>query len=345
MMTLTQVAELVGGKLVGDGDKVISNLNSIDAAGPQDVTFLVNEKEVARLKECKAGCVLVPENVEAEAGGAMILVKDPNLASAILHNALLETEFEAKGVHPRAYVGEQTVHGELISVGPLAVIGDRVTIGERVTIESGAVIGDDVTIGDDCRIKANVTIAEGCTLGSRVIIHSGTVIGSDGYGYATDPMGNHVKKPQVGGVRIDDDVEIGSNASIDRGAFSDTWIQSGVKIDNQVQIAHNVVVGQNSLLVSQVAIAGSTTLGRNVVLGGKTAVNGHIHIEDQVMAAACSGIHNSLKKKGEVVGGAPVLPIKKWARASAVYNKLPEMSADLRKLKKTVANLQEKLEQ
>jgi UDP-3-O-[3-hydroxymyristoyl] glucosamine N-acyltransferase len=222
-------------------------------------------------------------------------------------------------------------------------VGNNVTIGERVTLEPGVVLDDDVVLGDDVLLKANVTVANGCIIGNRVTIHSGTVIGSDGYGYATDNMGNHVKRPQVGKVKIDDDVEIGSNVSVDRGAFGDTWIQSGVKIDNQVQVAHNVVVGPNSLLVAQAGIAGSTTLGRNVVLGGKVAVNGHIHLDDQVMVAASSGIHNS-QPKGAKVGGTPAIPIKTWAKATAVFAKLPEMYSEFRKLKKVVAKLQERLE-
>jgi UDP-3-O-[3-hydroxymyristoyl] glucosamine N-acyltransferase len=229
-----------------------------------------------------------------------------------------------------------------VTIGALAVIGNRVTIGKRVCIEPGTVVGDDVIIGDDVTLKANVTIYEKCLLANRIIIHSGTVIGSDGYGYATDPLGNHVKKPQVGRVRIDEDVEIGAIACIDRGAFGDTWIQAGAKIDNQVQVAHNVVIGPNSLIVAQVGIAGSTILGRNVVLGGQAGINGHIHLDDQTMVAAGSGVHGSLPKKS-MVGGVPAIPIKKWAKATAVYARLPEFYSDFRKMTKQIAMLQDKL--
>jgi len=306
------------------------------------MTFLVKDREVERLEKSRAGAALVPLEVDRALPMPVIRVKDPYLASAILHNHLLKKPFVAKGIHPRACVGSDCVIDPEVSIGPLAVIGDRVRIGRRVTIGAGTVVEDEVEIGDGVELKPNVTIYARSLIGSGVIIHSGTVIGSDGYGYATDAMGNHVKRPHVGRVRIDDDVEIGSNVSIDRGAFGDTWIQSGTKIDNQVQIAHNVVIGPNCLIVAQVGIAGSTTLGRNVVLAGKVGVNGHIHLGDMVMAAASSGIHTSLPK-GAKVGGSPAIEVKNWARSAAVYAKLPDMHSELKKLRKTIAELAEQL--
>lgn len=340
---LTEIADMVGGDLCGDGTRKISNLDSLEAAGPEDLTFLVKAGDLERLEKSMAGAALVPLTVGNTFTIPVIRVKDPYLASAIVHNYILARPFEAGGIHPRSFIGSDCTISEDITIGPLVAIGDRVTIGRRTVIEPGTVIGDDVIIGDDVRLKANVSIYEKCVLANRVIIHSGTVIGSDGYGYATDPMGNHVKRPQIGRVRIDDDVEIGSNVCIDRGAFGDTWIQSGVKIDNQVQIGHNVIIGPNSLIVAQVGIAGSTILGRNVVLGGQVGINGHIHLEDQVMVAAGSGVHSSLQK-GARVGGVPAIPIKKWAKATAVYAKLPEFYSEFRKMKKVVAELQNELE-
>lgn len=341
-LRLDEVVEMVQGELVGSGDATINNIASLDTAGPGDLTFLAKVKEADRLEGCNATVVLVPLAYDAVGSIPVIKVKNPYLASAIVHNALLAKPFEAEGIHERAYIGSDCTISENVTIGPLVAVGNRVIIGERVTIEAGTVIGDDVIIGDDTQLKANVTIAHGCAIGRKVIIHSGTVIGSDGYGYATDDMGNHVKRPQVGKVKIDDDVEIGSNTCIDRGTFGDTWIQSGAKIDNQVQIAHNVVVGPNSLIVAQVGIAGSTTLGRNVVLAGKSGLNGHIHLEDQVMVAGGSGVHGSLTR-GSKVGGYPAIPITQWAKANILFAKLPEMYSEFRKLKKVVAVLQEKL--
>jgi UDP-3-O-[3-hydroxymyristoyl] glucosamine N-acyltransferase len=338
-VSLKTLAQLVQGEISGDGDVMIAGLAPIETAGEGEITFLAKANRMETLAATRASAVLVSMSVEM-ADKTLIRVRDPYLASAKIHNYLLDKPFQAQGISPRACIGRDCTIPEQTSIAPMAVIGDRVKIGGRVTIGAGTVVGDDVTIGDDTTLKANVTIEPGCRLGCRVIIHPGAVIGSDGYGYATDEKGCHVKRPQVGIVRIDDDVEIGANTCVDRATYGVTWIKSGVKIDNLVQIGHNVVIGENSLVVSQVGIAGSTTLGRNVVLGGKAAINGHIHLDDGVMVAACGGAHQNLPK-GAIVGGRPELPVKQWAKAIAVYAKLPEMSKDVRKLKRDVEKLKE----
>jgi UDP-3-O-[3-hydroxymyristoyl] glucosamine N-acyltransferase len=332
------LAEMVGGRVVGDKHVLISRFAPLDMAGKQDISFLAKAKMTELLETTGAGAVIVPPGVEAVKNVPLIQVKDPYLAVALIHGFFVQVPFTAKGLHPRACVGEECRLGKEVSIGPLAVLGNRVTIGERVTIEAGAVLGDDVEIGDDSTIHANVAVYEKCRIGKRVTIHSGTVIGSDGFGYAANERGEHIKRPQVGIVQIDDDVEIGANTCIDRAAYGVTWIKSGVKIDNLVQVAHNVVVGENSLLVAQVGIAGSTTLGRNVVLGGQAAVNGHITIGDQVMVAARGGVHND-QPKGAVLGGAPAFPIRQWAKACAVFAKLPELQVTVRKNSKAIAEL------
>lgn len=338
-LRLDTAAELVQGQLSGAAERTITGFSSLEAAGPDDMTFLVQPKDIDQLRSSKAAAALVPLTFTEEIELPVIRVKDPYLAGAIIHNHLLARPFRAAGIHPRACLGVDCRIPAAVSIGPLAVIGDRVSFGERVTIEPGVVIGDDVTIGDDCLLKANVTVAAGCRIGSRVILHSGVVIGSDGYGYATDGRGKHVKRPQVGIVRIDDDVEIGANSCVDRGAFGETWIKSGVKIDNLVQIAHNVIIGENSLIVAQVGLAGSTTLGRNVVMGGQSSAKGHVHLADRVMVAARGGVHNN-QPAGAVIGGAPAIAIRQWAKASAVFNRLPELQSEVRQLKREVALLQ-----
>ena len=332
---------MVEGRLDGSGELVISGFSSLEAAGPNDLSFLVHVKDRDKLQQTRAAAVLVPLALE-DPPLPVIRVKDPYLASAILHAHLLAAPFAAKGLHPTCVCGSNCIIGNLVTVSAHVVLGDTVQLGERVFIGPGTVIGDNVVIGDDCIIKANVTIEEGSRLGNRVILHPGVVIGSDGYGYATDSRGNHYKRPQVGYVQIDDDVEIGANTCIDRGAFGPTWVKSGVKIDNLVQLGHNVIIGENSLIVAQVGMAGSTTLGRNVVLGGAAKINGHIHFADRVMVAAASAVHDS-QPVGAKIGGAPAIPVRQWAKAAALYARLPELHGELKKLRKEMDALQEKI--
>ncbi len=338
-ISLDVLAKLAEGELSGNTKTEVTGFAPLETAGPGDISFLVKAGQVEKLADFKGSAVIVPMAIEV-ADVPLIRVQDPYLAAAKIHSLLLERPFVAKGVHERAWVGTDTkIPGE-ITVAPMASIGERVILGERVSIESGAVIGDEVQIGADTVIKANVTIGERCIVGSRVTIHSGTVLGSDGYGYATDKRGFHTKRPQVGIVQVDDDVEIGANVCIDRAAYGVTHIKSGSKIDNLVQIAHNVEVGENCLLVSQVGISGSTTLGRNVVLGGQAGLTGHITLGDGVMVGAQSGVHNN-QKAGITVGGSPALPIKTFVRAAIQYGKLPQMARDLRKMKKEIAEFKE----
>ncbi len=338
-VSLKTLAEMVNGELVGDGDTSIHSFAPLGQAGEGELSFLVKANRLDLLEETNAAAVLVPMAV-TEHEKPLIRVDDPNLAGAIIHGFLLEKPFVPQGYHKSAVLGRDCVIAEQVTVGANAVIGDRVTLGQGVYIGPGTVVGDDVHIGDDTSLKANVTIEHRCRLGKRVTIHAGAVIGSDGYGYANDKKGCHIKRPQVGTVQIDDDVEIGANSCIDRATFGVTRIKSGVKIDNLVQVAHNVVVGENSLLVAQVGIAGSATLGRNVVLGGKASVKGHIHLDDGVMVAAKGGVHNK-QLKGAVLAGTPAIPMKQWIKAATVFAKLPEIWKELKQLKKEIKALRE----
>lgn len=337
-ISIGALADMVNGAVHGDRALIIKGFAPLDGAGPSDISFLAKATRAELLTKTRAGAVIVPPGVAGQGEATLIEVKDPYLAVAIIHNYFVAKPFAAQGVHPRSFIGEGCTLGREITVAPLAYIGNRARLGERVTIEAGAFIGDDVQIGDDTTIKANVTIYAGCLIGSRVTIHSGTVIGSDGYGYSTNDKGEHIKRPQVGIVRIDDDVEIGANACIDRAAYGVTWVKSGTKIDNLVQVAHNVVIGENTLLVAQVGISGSTTLGRNVVMGGQSATTGHITLGNRVMVAARGAVTGD-QPDGAVVGGAPAIPARQWAKCCAVYNKLPELQSAVRKNTKALAVL------
>lgn len=335
--TLDELAGLVGGRVLGDGSLRVSGLNGLEFAGGDEITFISSAKMAGRLVECRAAACLVPEGVAP--GLPCIQVADPDSAATVLHRHFLARPFQATGIHPSAQVGRDCEIDSEVAIGPLVCIGDRVRIGREVMIGPGTVLGDDAVIGDGTVLHANVTVYARTVIGQRVIVHSGTVLGADGFGYATDrATGAHLKKPQVGYVQIDDDVEIGANCCVDRGAFGPTRVRRGVKIDNLVQVAHNVDIGENSIVVAQVGIAGSATLGKSVVIGGMVGIKGHLQIGDRVMVAAMSGVHTNLPA-GAVVGGAPAFDIKKWGRATAAYARLPEMVKELRQLRREVDRL------
>jgi UDP-3-O-[3-hydroxymyristoyl] glucosamine N-acyltransferase len=229
------------------------------------------------------------------------------------------------------------------SIWPFVTLGDRVKIGNRVTLYPGVFVGSDSTIGDDSVLYPNVVVREGCSLGARVIVHSGTVIGADGFGYVQH-QGRHHKIPQLGGVVIEDDVELGANVTIDRATFGRTLVKQGTKVDNLVQIAHNVTVGEHCILVAQVGIAGSTTIGRHVMIGGQAGLSDHITIGDQVMVAAQSGVNRSVGSN-QIVGGSPAMPREKALRVQGVIFQLPELKLLVRDLEQRVVTLESQLKE
>ncbi len=336
--TLQELAVLVNGTVSGDDQLTVTALNSLELAAAGELTFVNSQKMAGQLEQTKGTACIVPLDF-ADVSLPLIRVQNPDLAAAVIHNYLLAEEFKAGGIHRSAVVGEACTISELVTISALVSIGDRVSIGERVTIHPGVVLGDDVRVGDDCILHANVVVAHGCTLGNGVILYHGAVIGSDGFGFASDPAtGSHVSKPQVGTVRLDDGVHVGANSCVDRAAFGVTHVKSGARIDNLVMVGHNCVIGENSILVGQVGIAGSTTLGRNVVLGARAGVAGHLHLDDGVMVAAMGGVHNN-QPKGAVIGGIPAFDVKKWGRSTAAYSRLPEMVKEMRRLRREVDRL------
>ncbi len=331
---LRQLAKLVNGSVHGDPDLPISGFNGIELAGPGEITYILDARQGEQAEASGASACIVPPGCTL-AGKSIIVAPETAVAAARIHSFLVSKPFHANGIHASAVIGANCQIPAQVSIGPQVCIGRDVRIGERVELKAGVVLEDGVSIGDDCILHAHVSVAAHCRIGNRVILHAGAVIGSDGFGFATDSQGRHHKKPQVGTVRIDDDVEIGANTCIDRAAFGVTWIRQGVKIDNLVMIGHNVVIGEGSILVAQAGIAGSTTLGHHVVLGAKAGVAGHLHLGDGVMAAAKSGIHDNLPK-GAVVGGSPAIAAKTWAKAASVFTRLPELFKEIRRLRKEV---------
>jgi len=337
-LTLSQLRDRLDGELSGDPDCLIESAGPIDQAGPGQITFAEKGPHLKRLADSAASAIIVPRGV-SDPTKNIIQVAYPRLAFARAVTLLHPAHLPRPGVHPSSTAGRECRFGEEISIGAGAVLGDRVQLGNRVVLFPCVVIGDDVSIGDDTIVYPHVTILERCRIGCRVIIHAGTVIGSDGFGFVQD-RGRHYKIPQIGIVQIDDDVEIGANCTIDRAAFGKTWIRQGVKTDNLVHIAHNVQVGEHTLLVAQVGIAGSTTLGRHVILAGQAGITGHIDIGDEVIVGPQTGVAQSIPDKQVVSGGVTAMPHQTWLRLQKVLPLLPDLAKQIRQLEKRVAALQ-----
>jgi UDP-3-O-[3-hydroxymyristoyl] glucosamine N-acyltransferase len=339
--TLAEISTMVGGDLTGDPEITIHGLADLASARKGEIAFMVKEAHIGILKKSNGSAFIVPRTLAYDEK-PLIRVANPYLAAARLQNFFQAKPFQAAGISPTSAIGSNCDIPAETSIGPFVAIGNRVRLGKRVTLHSGVVIGDDVMIGDDSLLYPNVTVYHSCTIGSRVIIHSGAVIGSDGFGFATDTEGNHIKWPHTGVVQIDDDVEIGANTTIDRATFGKTHIMKGTKMDNLIQVGHNVRIGENSLIVAQVGIAGSASLGKNVVLGGQAGVKGHIHLDDNTVVAGKSGVHSN-QKKGAIVSGYPAIPHKDWLKASIIFSKLPQIHEELLSIQKKIKKIHEKL--
>jgi len=342
--TVSEIAAQVDGSIDGDGSVVIRGFAGLEEAGPKDVSFLANPRYAVQLKTTRAAAVFVAsdQEVSVETGPVLIRVANPSAAFSRALTWMVDPVPETfQGIHPSAVIAASAKLGDDVTVGPHAVIEDNVVIGSRTKIRSGVFIGTGSTIGDDGEIHPNVTITHHTQIGDRVIIHSGTVIGSDGFGYVTE-NGVHTKIPQIGIVQICDDVEIGANVTVDRARFDKTVIGEGTKIDNLVQIAHNVRIGKGCVIVSQVGIAGSSTIQDYVVLGGQVGVAGHLTVGAGSMVAAQSGISNSVEPRS-ILFGSPAQDHMRAKRIHAVLNKLPEALKEMRVLKKQLQDLQEKL--
>jgi len=328
-ITLAQIHEVVGGELVGSPHVTITNLATLEEAGPNDLTFVTGDRMLKTSGPTAAGALLAHRRL-TEITNPHIVVANPTLALAQVAQSFFCPISPSRGLAAAVVRGVDTHVGPDVSIWPGVTLGDRVTIGARVSLYPGVFIGNDTTIGNDTLLYPNVVVREGCTIGARVIIHSGTVIGSDGFGYVQD-QGQHYKIPQLGGVTIEDDVELGANVTIDRATLGQTIIKQGTKVDNLVQIAHNVTIGAHSILVAQVGIAGSTRVGHHVMIGGQAGLADHIVIGDQVMIAARTGVNRSLEPN-QIVSGAPVMPHDVWVKAQAVIPRLPEIRQAVRTL-------------
>ncbi len=327
-MKLIEIARLVNGEIIGNPDMEISGVSGISDTSEGDITFLSSLKLVRECSESKASCVIVKNEIP-EIKKVQLKVANPQYAFARLLEHFYVRPYVPSGISDKAYVSLNAKIGNDVSIMPSAFISGGASIGDKTVIYPGVFLGENSSIGSGCIVYPNVAIRENIKIGNRVIIHPGAVIGSDGFGYVFE-NGVHNKIPQVGGVVIGDDVEIGANVTIDRATTGNTVIGKGTKIDNLVQIAHNVRIGENSIIVSQVGIAGSTEIGSYVVLGGQVGVADHAKIDDGVMVGAQSGAMGHVKKG--IYSGSPMIPHRDWLKSIALFARLPELNKKIKEL-------------
>ncbi len=340
-ITLKEIARCIGGTVTGDEEIVITGIAGIREACEGDITFLANSRYLPLLNTTRASAVIVPPDVSG-VSKPVIRTANPSLAfSKLIEQMTPQDTSRPVGIHPSAVVGENVKLGKNVALGPCVVVENNAVVGDNTVICAGSFIGHHTAIGSDTLIYPNVSVREHVSIGSRVIIHSGTVIGSDGFGFVT-VEGKHQKIPQVGTVQVGNDVEIGANVAIDRARFSTTVIADGTKIDNLVQIAHNVMVGENSLIVAQAGISGSTVIGRNVTIAGQAGLVGHIKIGDEAIIAAQAGVTKSVAA-GTLVSGYPARPHETAKKVNACVQNLPRLYEEITQLKKRIAELEEKL--
>ena len=341
-MKVREIAKILEGKVIGDEEVLITGVSGIKEAQKGDLTFIANNKYRPLLKSTKASAILVPSDINNTVDAVLIQVENPSLAFANMLNIVgPEPVVFASGIDPTAIIGKDVLIGKNVSIQPYAVIEDHAVIGDDTIIGSCVYIGHYTKIGKNCLIYPHVIIRERITMGDRVIIHPGTVIGGDGFGFAT-VKGVHQKIPQIGTVEIGNDVEIGSNVTIDRARFDKTYIGNGVKIDNLAQIAHNVSIGDNTIVVAQVGISGSTVIGKNVIIAGQAGITGHINIGDSSIIGGKAGVTKNIPPNTHVTG----FPARdKWEdmRLQAYARRQPELAEKIKKLEERLEKTERRL--
>jgi UDP-3-O-[3-hydroxymyristoyl] glucosamine N-acyltransferase len=351
-MNLRDLAEQLQCPLEGDGDIDIRRVAGIEHAQPGDITFVDSPRYVAFLATTRASAVIVtpaqrlaPPGPLAPGPALGVLRSDhPYVTFARAVALFAPTETPMAGIHPLSAVADSAAIGPGVSIGPFVTVGAGASIGARTAIHPHVAVGAGVRIGDDCILYPHVSIRDRVTIGHRVIVHDGVVIGGDGFGFAKQPDGTHLKIPQTADVVIEDDVEIGANSTIDRPAVGETRIRAGTKIDNLVHIAHGVSVGRRVIFAAQVGVSGSTVIEDDVILAGQVGVAGHLRVGKGVMATAQSGIPSSLDA-GQYVSGSPAIPHQDWLKSAAAYRQLPVLRKRVAELEHRIAELEEKLEE
>lgn len=338
--TVQELAEFLGGTVIGNGDAVIEDVKGLAEAGRQDITFAV-DPYTEYLPQVHAGAVIVEKEVPA-GDNTLVVVENPRLAFSQLLVLFHPRQSVASGIHPTAIIDDSAVIGENTAVMAYAVIGKHVKIGDNCTIYPSVFIGDNVTIGNDTTIYPGAVIHENCVLGQRDVIRAHAVIGGEGFGFATE-NGKHTRIPQIGNVEIGDDVEIGACTCIDNATLGSTKVARGTKVDNLVHLGHNVEIGEDCFIIAQTGIAGSTKAGNHVIFAGQTGCTGHITIGDNAVFAGKTGITGNIKG-GQIYAGFPARPHMEWSRTQVYLKRLPEMAKTIKALEKKIAQLEKKTE-
>ncbi len=337
--TAKQIADFIGGKVEGDDNASVNTFAKIEEGKKGAISFLSNPKYTHYIYSTESSIVLVNEDMVFDQPVNTTLIRVANAYECV---AKLLQMYEAakpkkKGIDPKASIAQSATIGKDVYVGAFACIGENAVVGDNTIIYPHAVVGDGVKIGDNCIIYPNVTIYEGCRIGNRVTVHAGSVIGADGFGFAPNAEG-YDKIPQIGIVTIEDDVEIGANTCIDRSTMGSTIIRKGVKLDNLIQVAHNVEIGENTVMSAQVGIAGSTKIGSWCMFGGQVGLAGHITVGDKTFLGAQSGVPGNIKGNQTLIGTPPMEP-KAYFRSQAVFRRLPEMYKQLDEIQKEIEKL------
>jgi len=347
-MKLHDIAMMLQAETVGDDSVEIRRVTKIEEAVEGDISFIANPKYAKHLGSTRASAVIVGRKLGMEPGAShpvLLRVDDPYAAFLkVLVTFNPPKDALPPGIHPTAVIAASARLSGGVRVGAHVVIGEDCTIGEGTMISHGTVIGDDVQIGASSLLYANVTVREGCLVGSRVILQPGVVVGGDGFGFAPKQDGTFEKIPQLGIVVIEDDVEIGANTTIDRATLGETRIKKGVKLDNLIMVAHNVVIGENTVSAAQAGISGSTRIGKNAMIGGQVGITGHLEIADHTKLGAQSGIHHSIHQSGKTFFGSPAYPQREAFRIQGAVTQLPDLLNAIRDLKKKVEVLEKEIE-
>lgn len=337
-----QIAEFLKGRVEGDGNVKVSDVSKIEDGKPGSLAFLANPKYTPYIYTTKASAVLVNNNFVAEkdVSATLIYVENAYEAFATLLQMVAEAMYEVKtGIEQPSFIHESCAYGEGLYVGGFAYIGKNVKLGKNVKIYPQVYIGDNVEIGNDTILYAGSKVYHDCKLGNNVTIHSGAIIGSDGFGFAPTDTSNYKKIPQIGNAIVEDFVEVGANTTVDRATMGSTILRKGVKLDNLIQIAHNVEVGESTVMAAQSGIAGSTKVGKNCMVGGQVAITGHITVADEVKLAGKSGVSGNIKKAGDIQMGAPSFNIRDFNKSYVYFRKLPTLNDKIANLEKQLAEL------